>query len=168
MKFVIFLKNIWIFRKFLWYYRWWDFVFILQSLKYSIKNSEKNLRKKGNEIELSRFKKCDKMKRAVDIIDHIINYNYIELAEKELNKNIINKGFYFLPIENSDSYEMLNNLDDYENNHNNEIYKKSDEIEEKEWNELINILKGQDYSKFDKNKDWDEQFDGSGLRNWWD
>jgi hypothetical protein len=29
-------------------------------------------------------------------------------------------------------------------------------------------MQGQDYDKFKKAKDWNEQFDGSGLRSWWD
>jgi hypothetical protein len=42
------------------------------------------------------------------------------------------------------------------------------ELEESEWNELWDILKGQDYETFDKEKKFDEQLDGSGLRGWWD
>ena len=34
--------------------------------------------------------------------------------------------------------------------------------------ELFVILKGQDYTKFDKDIDWYEQFDGSGIKGWWD
>jgi hypothetical protein len=48
------------------------------------------------------------------------------------------------------------------------VFERSSEIEEQEWNELLSILKGQDTTKFDKNLDWYEQFDGSGLKNWWD
>jgi hypothetical protein len=29
-------------------------------------------------------------------------------------------------------------------------------------------MKGQDYTKFDKNIDFDQQFDGSGYNTWWD
>ena len=32
----------------------------------------------------------------------------------------------------------------------------------------MEILKGQDYSSFDRDKDFYEQFDGSGLKTWWD
>jgi hypothetical protein len=37
-----------------------------------------------------------------------------------------------------------------------------------EWEELWIIIQGQDYTKFDKDIDWYEQFDGTGLRGWWD
>ena len=49
-----------------------------------------------------------------------------------------------------------------------------------EWDELFKILKGQDYKeyrklvKLDKKKEikndnlWDEWFDGSGIKGWWD
>ena len=43
-----------------------------------------------------------------------------------------------------------------------------EEIEKQEWNELFQILKGQDYAKFNKKTDWNEQFDGTGLKGWWD
>jgi hypothetical protein len=52
--------------------------------------------------------------------------------------------------------------------HNKKVFERSSEIEEQEWNELLSILKGQDTTKFDKGLDWYEQFDGSGLKNWWD
>ena len=41
-------------------------------------------------------------------------------------------------------------------------------MQSKGWKELINLLKGQNYSKFKKEIDFAEQFDGSGIRGWWD
>ena len=48
------------------------------------------------------------------------------------------------------------------------MFDRAREIERQEWDELFTILKGQDYTKFDKDVDWDEQFDGSGIKGWWD
>ena len=42
------------------------------------------------------------------------------------------------------------------------------EIQRQEWDEMFEILKGQDYSKFDRKISWDKQFDGTGIRGWWD
>ena len=42
------------------------------------------------------------------------------------------------------------------------------ELEESEWKELWDILKGPDYSKFERDKDWENLYDGSGLSAWWD
>ena len=48
------------------------------------------------------------------------------------------------------------------------MFDRAREIEEEQWAELYEILKGQDYTKFDKEVDWYKQFDGTGLRGWWD
>jgi hypothetical protein len=41
-------------------------------------------------------------------------------------------------------------------------------MEELFWNELWDILKGnQKYEEFDSQKDWDEQFNGTNMRGWW-
>ena len=48
------------------------------------------------------------------------------------------------------------------------VFNRAREIEKQEWDELFVILKGQDYTKFDKKIDWDKQFDGSGIKGWWD
>ena len=37
-----------------------------------------------------------------------------------------------------------------------------------EWEEIHHLLKGQDYSLFDKKISFEKQFDGSGIKNWWD
>lgn len=51
---------------------------------------------------------------------------------------------------------------------NRKFFKRVTELEEEEWVELWTIIKGQDYSTFDKEKEFDDQFDGSGIRGWWD
>ena len=51
---------------------------------------------------------------------------------------------------------------------NNKYFSRVRELEELEWKELWEIVKGQDYEKFDAKEDWESQFDGSGMRGWWD
>ena len=63
---------------------------------------------------------------------------------------------------------MVDNDTDEEKQHNKKVFNRAREIEKQEWDELFVILKGQDYNKFDDNKDWDKQFDGSGIKTWWD
>ena len=48
------------------------------------------------------------------------------------------------------------------------VFKRSREIEKETWDEIWEILKGQDCSEFDKDIDWEKQFDGTGIRGWWD
>ena len=81
-------------------------------------------------------------------------------------------NFEFVPIEETDEegehmYEMKK-LDVKTSANNSKIFDLSRKLEEDEWKELWTIFQGQDYTKFDKNIDWNKQFDGTGLRGYWD
>jgi len=60
--------------------------------------------------------------------------------------------------------------------HNRKVFARAREIESQMWTELWTILEGQKASHFDvfldkaedKNGAWNNWFDGSGLRGWWD
>ena len=73
-----------------------------------------------------------------------------------------------------DNQHLLNNIEmvdkdsQEEQEFKDKYFDRVRELEESEWKELWDILKGPDYSKFDKNKDWESQYDGSGLKSWWD
>lgn len=162
-----FFKNIYSFRKVLWDFRWWDYTYNIEIFRKSLEITEKNIRKKGIEILDHRMKKCDKMKRAIQIMKNIENNNYIEIAENRLNKKVILKDYDYKKI-SEDKYELINKLTDEENKNNDEIYDLSDKIEKEEWIELWDIMKGKDYSKLTERDNWDEFYDGSGLNTWWD
>jgi hypothetical protein len=49
-----------------------------------------------------------------------------------------------------------------------QIYELARKIEKKEWQEFIEIIKGQDYSKFKDDEKFESQFDGTGIKSWWD
>jgi hypothetical protein len=63
---------------------------------------------------------------------------------------------------------LVDNETKEESDHNSKVFKRAREIEEQEWNELFELLKGQNYKNFDKDVDWWQQFDGTGIRGWWD
>jgi hypothetical protein len=175
-----FIKNIYLFREALWNYRWWDFAFILQFMETGLKDMAPKLEKYGHEVDISRMKKVDKMIRARYILNNIIEDNYISMAEEELGE-IIHHDWEFEDIPDKPGYSILVDKDTpSEKKHNKKVFKRSGELEEQEWNELFEILKGQDhkqYSKFiktftpeeQKQEDiWNKWYDGSGIRNWWD
>jgi hypothetical protein len=90
------------------------------------------------------------------------------MAEKELGELMIH-DWEFEPVPDKPGYsQLVDNDTDEEKEHNKKVFNRAREIGEQEWNELFEILKGQDTSKFDKDIDWYKQFDGSGLRGWWD
>ena len=74
---------------------------------------------------------------------------------------------------------MKDDLTESESESNRTIYTLSNTIGENEWNELWDILKGKDYESFIRTKEYDELsdedkektfndiYDGSDLRGWW-
>jgi hypothetical protein len=163
-----FFRNIWIFRKALREYHWWDShgtqLFMKTSFEYMAPKYEKH----GLEVESSKSKKVAKMYRAAKLLENNLEDKYVEMAEKELGE------IKYYPIEfepapdRPGSYQIVEKNSKEEQAHERKVFQRAREIEQEEWEEFCNIIKGQDYSKFDNEKDWDEQFDGSGLKIWWD
>jgi len=167
--FITFLKNIWAFRKSLWKFRWWDYHFTLDMMKTSLKIMSDTLETKGIEVDGSRLKKVAKMRRAIEIMNNLEGIQHIEMAEKELGE-LFNAGFEFKDSEtHHGSYELVDRLTPEQKEHNTKVYARANEIEEQEWAELWEIFKGQDNAKYSPFiGEWDDWFDGTGMRSWWD
>ena len=164
-----FFYNFWLFRKDLYNYTWYSgesslFPFMITALR----DMAHNIEVQGNEVEESSSKKIMKMYLASVIMENFINDNFIERAEKELGELILH-DWEFKPSENHPgSFELVDKDLPEEKEHNTKIINRAQEIEESDWKELWSIFQGQDYTKFDKNIDWNKQFDGTGLRGYWD
>ena len=168
-KIPMFLENLWYFRKELWRFRSWDYTFNLSLLARSLEKSANTLEFYGNEIEETRMKKVAKMKRVVEIIRTLDKSSYISLAEKELGE-----------LKNVDGWFDDREDTPEEKEHNKKVFKRSNELEKQEWDELWSIFKGQDYEDFNKiyeklsdeekmrHSHWENWYDGSGIKNWWD
>jgi hypothetical protein len=63
---------------------------------------------------------------------------------------------------------MVNDITEEEKKINEQILRKAHDMQKKGWKELIHLLNGQNYSKFSKKSEFLDQFDGSGIRGWWD
>ena len=108
------------------------------------------------------------MRRAAEIYKNFMEDTFIEQAEAELGELII-YPFEFEPVpDREELFQLVEKETEEEKAHNRKVFDRAKEIEEEQWAELYQILKGQDYSKFDKEVDWYKQFDGTGLRGWWD
>jgi hypothetical protein len=163
-----FVKNVWRFRKPLWNHNWWDNHASLEFLQVSLTHMADNIEKYGSEIDGPRLKKVEKMRRASQLIQNYINDSYSEMAESELGELILH-DWEFEDIPDKPGFSRLVDKETpEEKEHNTKVFKRAHEIESQEWNELFEILKGQDVNKFDKDYDWEKQFDGSGLKYWWD
>jgi hypothetical protein len=156
-----FIKNVWRFRKPLANHYWWDHHGTLMFLEVGLTHMSENLEKKGLEIDISRLKKVAAMKRAVEIIKNYNESNYIEMAESELGK-LPDWELEFEPCpDNPGYYQLIDNKTPEEKEHSKKVFERAREIEEQEWDELFEILKGKKYTDYDKH-------DGSGIKTWWD
>jgi hypothetical protein len=163
-----FFKNIWRFRKPLWNHYWFDHHSSLTFLEVSLTHISDNVEKRGNEVDGPRLKKVAAMRRVVELIKNYNEDNYIDMAEKELGELILH-DWEFEDVPDKPGFsQLVDNDTEEERVHNRKVFDRAREIGEQEWSELFVILKGQDYTKFDKDIDWVKQFDGSGLRGWWD
>lgn len=165
-----FFRNLYYFRRELWEFRGWDYSFNLTLFARSLEKTSEVLEKHGNEVDVTRLKKVQKINRVIEIIGNIRENNYLSKAELELGEIILRNNWMFTDEE--ENPEIIE--------HNKKIYDRADVLEELEWNELFDILKGQNFDEYktlmdkkspeEKNKMnvWNDWYDGSGIRNWWD
>ena len=175
-----FFKNVWTFRKALWSHYWFDHHGTLKFLEIGLTNLSDTVEKYGNEVDGPRLKKVAAMRRAIELIKNYNESNYIEMAESELGPLALHE-WEFEPVPDKPEYSRIIDRDTEEEKiHNRKVFDRAHEIEEQEWNELFQILKGQDYKEYRKlyaeqteeekrkRELWDEWFDGSGIKGWWD
>ena len=162
-----FVSNFWRFKKELWKFRNWDHTYNLMIFRRSLELTADCIEFHGMEVEESRMKKVAKMRRAIELIKHIEDGDYIEQAEKELGLKTNCRLNFVQCADNSDLYEMVDDASEEEESNNSKIFKRSDEIENEQRDELWSILKGQ--GQFPgSDEEWDKWYDGSGMAGWWD
>jgi len=171
-----FFGNIWRFRRELYNHQWWDYRYTLEMLHRSLTIMVDKLEKDGMEVDSSRNKKTAKIRRAIELLDNRLNDTYIEQAEAELGKLHL-KPMEFEPTEEG-TYLLKDTETKEEREHNRKVFKLSSTIDDREWRELWNIFKGQsmlDFKKYmktlpkeEQSKAWDNWFNGSDMRGWWD
>jgi hypothetical protein len=160
------INNIIFFWKVIWNFRPWDSSYSLKILGRSLEKLKIGI-ENGNEVDITRLKKVEKIGRSIEIIKNITEDLYHDIAEDKLGYEINTE--YIFRDEPSEISEA-----------NRKIYDLSREIGEKEWNELWEIFKGQNHNHYvmlldrmdeEKRKDedvWGNWYDGSGMRQWWE
>ena len=162
-----YLKNIWKFRKEL--SNFYDWNYDLGLFRKSIELNKYAIEKYANEESTSRLKKVRKMERAIYILKCFEEDNFIELAEKELDYKMNIGDIWFKPCKEKKGYSVMkDDLDENQKQLNHSLIYKSKDIQNEMWKELWSIIQGQDYDTFNKENNFQEQFDGSGLLGWWD
>lgn len=172
-----FFGNIWKFRKELYSHQWWDYRYTLEMLHRSLVIMEKGMHN-GIEVPESRDKKIAKMQRAIEILKHKLDDDYVERAEGELGELIMHDWVFEGAPDRPGSSRLIDNETKEEKEHNSKVFRLAQTIEDREWRELWNIFKGQsmlDFKKYKKTLSTEEQataydkwFNGSDMRGWWD
>jgi len=174
-----FVGNVYKFRRELYEHRWYDYHYTLQMLYRSLTIMVEKLETNGMEVDSSRNKKTTKIRRAIEILKSKIDDDYVDRAELVLGK-VDWPEIQFEKVEDSDSYRLIDNDTDAQKKHIRKVFALARKLEEREWKELWKIFEGQninEYSKLSKSltseehktRDiWNEWFDGSGMRGWWD
>lgn len=161
-----FIKNIWLFRKALTDFYWWDYGGLIQFMNTGINEIACGIENKGNETHATKSKKIIKMRRACEILQNQMDDNYTKMAENIVGK-LYDYELKFIRLEdNPELFSVEDGLTEEQRNHNLNVFFKSRELEVKEWEEFCDIIKGQD--DFTEEDNYEEKFDGSGLKNWWD
>ena len=157
----LFFKNVWRFRKELYNHQWWDYRYTLEMLYRSLSIMVVKLEKDGIEEDISRGKKVQKIKRALELLKHKLDDDYVERAQTELGELILSDWEFEKTEEGN--YRMIDLVIETASarKHNRKVFKRASDIEEKEWKELWEIFKGKKFTTMEK-------FDGSDLRGWWD
>jgi hypothetical protein len=166
-----FFRNLWLFRKNLWNHTWYNGdSSILPWVKTAVDDMAWKIETRGHEVDESRMKKVEKMKRLSYLIDVCVNDSFIQEAEKELGIEMILHDWEFVPVEGrEDSYELLDKDTPEEKEHNGRILKRSHQIQKEYWEELCYIIKGPDYDAIrGSDEDFYEALDGTDIRGWWD
>ena len=157
----LFFKNVWRFRKELYNHQWWDYRFHLEMMYRSLSIMEKGMSEKGIEVAETRNVKLIKMRRALELLKHKLDDDYVERAEGELGE-LSRNPIEFEPVEGKEGlYSMVDNDTPAQKRHAKKVYKRARVIEEMEWKELWEIIKGKKFTTWEK-------YDGSDLRGWWD
>jgi len=160
-----FIKNIWLFRKALTDFHWWDYSGLIQFMNTGINEMADGIESKGSEIKSTKMEKVVKMRRACEILQNHIDDNYVTMAQNILG-NVYEREYKFVPLEDRpDLYSYEDDLTEEQREHNLKVFLKSRELEVKEWEEFCEIIKGQ--GGFSKEDNYEKKFDGSGLKNWW-
>lgn len=154
---LLFVKNVWRFRRELWDHQWWDYRFTLNMFERSLTIMEKGMSTKGMEVSETREPKVVAMRRALELLRNNKEDNFVQRAEAELGP--ISRWEW----ETDEEGVLIDRDTPEQKKHNRAVFKRARVIEDSEWKELWEIFKGTTNSK-----KYDKKYDGTDMRSWWD
>ena len=154
MRLIYFLKNIWYsFTMSFWALRTYfkvttkmvpfDYSSVLHMMNFQINILANHIEKYGHEVDISRLEKVKNMKRFVELSNNQLKDNFAERVGYDFNYEI---KFEETEETKNKKYELklfeMNSTETPEQKEkNNKALKDATELEEKEWNEMIELLK---------------------------
>lgn len=148
------IKNFFTYKKIVSKTRPWDYQFILEMLRFQLNLLNNQIKKHDREMDETRIPKEKDMDRCIELLGNLIEDNYKERCGYIYKDR--NWDQMWRPIDRSDeSYEIFKNEnkndselfefvdDETEEEHekNSKIFAEARELEEKEIDELFNIMK---------------------------
>lgn len=149
------LHNFWYFRKEIWQFRNFDYTYQLRLWRKSL-IPLRDCILNGSEVPEHRMKKFAAIQEAIVLLDHIINDEYMEMAEVKLG------------IEFSDNIPADEAM---------KVIRLSQDLATRDWKRLWRIFEGQNHAEYvmflDRKSDpaedvWAQWFDGTDVKGWWD
>jgi len=98
------------------------------------------------------------MRRALELLRNNREDNFVERAEAELGP--ITRWDWEL----DEDGVMIDRDTPEQKEHNRKVFERARKLEEKEWKELWQIIKGTKYST----TFYGDKYDGTDMRSWWD
>jgi len=118
------------------------------------------MKEKGIEVSETREPKLKAMERVLELLKNKLDDNYIERTEDKFGK-LPDTDWGFEKCEDG-LYRLVDDESEEEKSHRRNIYKTAQFLEDEEWKELWDLIKGTKNSR-NLNK-----YDGSDMRGWWD
>jgi len=141
----MFFVNVWKFRKELYSFRWWDYAYTFNLFRRCIIEMKDGKEKFSFEVSERKLLKIKEMNKVIQILNNIERDYYLTEAEKELGEII---------------FTSLYDVDSDNAKHNDNVFRRATQLEEIEYEELWEILKGKESES--------NEFNGKGIRSWWD
>jgi hypothetical protein len=157
----LFVKNVWRFRKELWNHQWWDYRYNLEMLYRSLSITYEGMKERGDEVPETREPKVEAMRRALELLKHKLDDDYVERVEAEIGP-LSGWDWEFEDIGDG-AHRMVDKDTPEQKAHNRLVFDTSRELEDMEWKELWEIFKGTRNSK-----KYGKKYDGTDMRSWWD
>lgn len=122
----------------------WDYGSVLEMMKFQITLLADYIEKKGIEIDEDRLPKVEKMRRFIELAEHKLEDDYAERCGFDHGFD-----FEFQPVDGNENLSKLETNETPEQKKKNaKAIEDAHKLEEKEWNEMFELLKD--------------------MRRWWD